>query len=283
MTTVTVSRGSRSVTFEVYERAGSMLVSRDVGKPEGKLYRTGSKAPTFADHRAPIEAYQVVGQLVGPGAYEDARVLAEDIVRPASGGKTATLDLSNVSGLGAETVGFIGDRAVAFGYPPNQGEWVSIQLGAVVVDNTIGGESVGPAGTPGTGSGPVTISRGGTSLELVKNLDVERRVGRPENTTRHDADDDPYLVDRPRAFSDIFEVSALWNTNAAANQNTLVEQIIKPPLGYGTLTLDFNGTYGLGSYTVAPVDTRSARVSWSAGESGMVRIESLKLMVVEAR
>lgn len=270
------------MTFEVYERAGSLMVARDAGKPQGKLYRTSAQAPTFSDHRAPLEGYTIVGQLVGEGAYEDARVLAEDIVRPAAGGASATLDLSDVSGLGAKQVGFVGDRALSLGYPSNQGEWVSLQLTAVVVDNTIGGTTQGPGGVGDTGTGPVVISRDGASLSLAKNIDMERQVGRPETTTRHDGDNDPYMVDRPRAFSDVFELSATWNVDAAAKQNQLVEQIVKPPLGFGSMTLNFNGLYGLGTYTVAPVDSRATRVSWSAGEQGMVRVESLKLMVVDA-
>lgn len=281
MTSVTVSRGSRSVTFDVYGTGGSLMVARDTGKPEASLYKTSASTPRFADHRAPMEAYTVVGQLVGSGAYEDARVLAEDIVRPASGGTSATLDLSNISGLDSETVGFLGPRSVALGYPAGQGEWVSLQLQAVVVDNTIGGTSMGDTGSSGSGSGPVKLDRDGTSITLKKDLDVERKVGRPENTLRHDASDNPYLVDKPRAYSDEFGLRGVWTTNASSEQNTLIEDIVKPPLGYGTLTLDFQGLLGLGSYTVAPVGSKSTRVTWSAGEEGTVRVDGLKLKVVK--
>jgi hypothetical protein len=282
MTSVTVSRGSRSVTFDVYESPGGLHIARDVGKPDSRVYRVGRDDPRYVDNRAPLEAYTVVGQLVGDGAYEDARTLAEDIVKAHSGGTNATLDLSAVSGLTSKAVGFTGDRALRLGYPPGQGEWVSLQLTAMVVGNTIGGTTQGDAGSGQSSvTGEVTLSSDSHSVELVNNIDMERRCGRPDNKSRFTAEDEAYIVDRQRASHDEFELSGLWRTDAATTQDTLVENILKPKLGSGSLTLDFNGHYGLGSYQVAAVDPRSARVSWSAGEAGMVRLESLTLTVVD--
>ncbi|MDX1746343.1 MAG: hypothetical protein R3324_10430, partial [Halobacteriales archaeon] len=245
------------MTFEIYERAGALHVARDVGKPEGSLYRTGGDAPRFTDNRAGLELFTVVGQLTGSGAYADARTLAEDIVRPHSGGTNATLDLSDVVGLGIYDVAFIGEAPVRLGYERGQGEWVSVQLTAARVDNTIGGSTLGDAGSAGSGSGPVTLARGsGSALTLADNLEMERAVGRPATQLRYDADSLPYAVDRLRAYSDVFTLSGLWRTSAGATQATLVDAILKPRLGYGTLTLDFNGMYGLGSYSVAPVGSR---------------------------
>lgn len=282
MTSITVSRGSESVTMDVYEQAGNLHIARDVGKPESRVYMTGAEAPKASDTRAPMETYTVIGQLVGPGAYADARTLAEDIVLPHSGGTSATLDLSNVSGLSSESVAFIGERPVAFGYPPGQGEWVSVQLQATVVTDTLGGTGgADSGGTPGSGTGPVTLSRGGTSITLSDNIDLERTVGRPANKSRHPSDDDPYVVDRRRAYMDSWDISGLWRSNAATNQSDLLDTIIKPPLKQDALTLDFNGVYGLGSYTVHPVGSQSARVSWLAGETGMNRVETLKLITID--
>jgi hypothetical protein len=194
----------------------------------------------------------------------------------------ATLDLSDVSGLGSYTVEFRGDGPLKLHYPPGQGEWVSIQLQASVVDNVIGGSERGELGDgPVSGDGPVTLARGPHSVLFSEaNLDVLRDVGRPDTTLRHNTGTDPYAVDRPRASSDVFELSGLWTTDAENRVENLVNRIVKPKLGYRTLRLNFNGKYGLGRYNVFPVDTRSCRVSWSAGETGMVRVDTLTLTVV---
>lgn len=281
MTEVSVTRGTRSVTFEVYEQPGQLHIARDVGHPEARVHRTGRDDPRASAHRAPLESYTVIGQTLGFTAHEEARILAEDIVKPHAGGTNASLDLSDVDGLGIEQVAFVGEAPLQLHYPPGQPDWVSLQLQAAVVDNTIGGDTVGEGGTSATGNGPVTISRGSAGLALVNGLNVKRSVGRPSTKTRHPASEDPYAADRPRASSDVFELSGTWITDAASKQNVLVENLIKPPFGYGTMTLDFNGLYNLGEYTVFPVDPRSARVSWSAGEAGMVHIDTLKLTVVD--
>lgn len=281
MTEITVTKGGNSVTFEIYEEPAGMLFARDIGKPEARIYRVGREAPRTTDHRAPMESYLVVGQIVGSDAHDDARVLAEDIVGSHSGGNAATLDLSNVSGLESETVTFFGEQALQLHYPPAQPDWVSLQMQASIVRDVIGGGSVPSASSSTSGSGPVTLTRGGDSITIVNNLDIERRVGLPSTTSRHDSGSDPYAVEPNRAPMRTWEITGMWNTNAATNQNTLVETILKPQLGYGSLTLDFNGIYGLGSYEVASPFAQSARVSWSAGEEGMVWINALKLLEVD--
>lgn len=281
MTSVTLSRGGRSVTFNVYESGGNLHVARDIGKPKATVHRVAQRDPRIADHRSSSKAFTIVGQLVGSSAYADARTIAEDIVKPHSGGQTASLDLSSVSGLSTYDVAFVGGNSLRLGYPPGQGQWVSLQLQAVVANHVTGGDTQGATGSTGSGSGPLKLTDGSNSITVSSGLDVERKVGRPGAETRHSSKEDPYVLDPVRSAADEFEISATWTTSASSKQNTLVEDIISPPRGYGTLTLDFQGLYSLGSYTVMPVDAQGARVSWSAGESGTVRIETLKLRVAD--
>lgn len=127
----------------------------------------------------------------------------------------------------------------------------------------------------------VTLSRGTTSVTLTHGLDVERRVGRPESTVREGSKELPYGVDRHRAAADIFELSGeFYSATADDDAQTLTESLIRPPLGYDTLTLDFGGTYGMGTYSVVPDGSRSVRTSWTAGETGVVIVDTLTLRVV---
>lgn len=128
----------------------------------------------------------------------------------------------------------------------------------------------------------VALIRGDTEVQITHNLDVQRQTGRGNTTIRYGTDTHPYALDKPRAATDVFEITGrLKGDDARDTARVLVEEIILPPLGWNTLTLDFGGLYGLDSYTVAPVDTRSARISVNAGEgSEMVQIDALQLRVV---
>jgi hypothetical protein len=286
MTQATVSRGGVGVTFDIYQESGQLHIARDIGKPASKVYHTSKDAPRVVDQRAPLKTFTIVGQLVGDDAYSDARALAEKMFLPHSDGDDMTLDLSGVTGLGSYTVfPTPGTSSLRLHYPPRQRHWVSLQASFAVVGNTIGGDGSFDAPSysekPSFGSA-IRLSRGGTSVDLTHELDIRRSCGRPESHLQHTSSDTPYAVDRPRAYSDVFEVSGMFvSDDASTDANTLQESIIEPRLGYDTLTLDFlDDLYSLGSYSVMPVDTLSSRVSWAAREKNIVRVDRLKLMVV---
>lgn len=130
----------------------------------------------------------------------------------------------------------------------------------------------------------ITLDRGGTSVTLTDDLAVRRSVGRPNAELRKISTEDvPKYIDKNRSASDVFEISGEFTTGTPeADAKTLVEDIIRPPLGYGSLTLTFvNSLYELGSFDVAPIGSRSARVSYSAGETGIVRMDTLSLRVIQ--
>lgn len=129
---------------------------------------------------------------------------------------------------------------------------------------------------------PVTLTREPYSIQLTHNLDVQRRVGRPNSTVREGTKEHPYLVDRQRAAADVFELSGEFYSDAAdAAAENLCERVIRPPLGYNTLSINFHGMYGMDSYRVVPEGSRAVRVSWAAGETDVVSVDTLALRVVD--
>jgi len=126
----------------------------------------------------------------------------------------------------------------------------------------------------------ITISRGSTSVELWGELELDRETGRPASQIRGRPGPLPDYIDKDRAASDVFKLSGTFTTSASTNAKTLVEDIIRPPLGRGSITLDFNGVFGLGSYSVFPDGSRAARTSIAGGEKGVVHLDTLKLRTV---
>lgn len=138
MATCTVARGAESVTFDVYGEGGELLIARDVGSPQQRIYEVGTEDPKARDNRSALDAFTVVGQLTGATAHADALTLAEELVKPHSGGTPATLTFADVTNLGEYQVAFPNDRSLELHYPPGRTEWVSLQLAATVVDGAIG-------------------------------------------------------------------------------------------------------------------------------------------------
>lgn len=127
----------------------------------------------------------------------------------------------------------------------------------------------------------ITLDRNGTMVTLEDDLAVARQVGRPEADLRSKPSELPNYIDKRRSASDVFELSGEFLSDAAAEDaRTLAEDILRPPLGRGSLTLAFDGLLGLGTYSVFPAGSRAGRVSYSAGETGVVRVDTLELRVV---
>lgn len=131
--------------------------------------------------------------------------------------------------------------------------------------------------------GSITLSRGGTSITLTDGLSVQRSVGRPQSELRPRPGPLPNYTDKQRPASDIWEISGEFTTSTAGEDvRTLQEDILRPPLGRGTLTLTFdNSLFGLGSYDVFPAGSQAGRISYAAGETGYVTVEKITLQVVD--
>lgn len=129
----------------------------------------------------------------------------------------------------------------------------------------------------------IVISRGSTSITIDNALEFERTVGRPESVVRRAPNQsDPRFIDKRKAATDEFSFSAeLKGSNAHSRAETLRESIILPPLQRNGLTIDFNGTYGMGSYEVFPFGTTAVRMLTSAGDANVVVLPDITLRVVD--
>lgn len=132
----------------------------------------------------------------------------------------------------------------------------------------------------------ITLSRNGTSVTITDALAVERSVGRPAARVTPTNNDRGNYIDPAKPASDVFEISGELTTGTPAQTAaTLQEDILLPPLGSGNaLTLAFDsGLYGYSSdFDVFPVTAaQAARVSYVAGQTGQVRVDTLELQVVD--
>lgn len=129
----------------------------------------------------------------------------------------------------------------------------------------------------------VTITRNGTSIQIDNALEFDRTVGRPQSVVRRVPNqNDPRYIDKRKAASDEFSFSAeLQGSDAYSRAATLRDTMILPPLQRDGLTIDFNGTYGMGSYEVFPFGSTPVRLLTAAGDADVVVLPDITLRVVD--
>lgn len=285
MTQATLSRGGTSVTFQVEENSGAPVIAESISKPEQELTPVSQVNPRVSDQFASVLQFTVTGYIDGSDAYERARVMAEDLVKPHGDGDALTLDLSNADGFGSYSVAPSTANACELTYNPGERNWVRVALRMPQVDRVIGGsasdDQTGSGATAGNG-GSVTLTNPATSdsVTITDGLNVSRSVGRPNTEVRADPTE-VVFIDKNRSAEDTFEIGGRIVSNTArADSQTLVD-ILSASRGRDALTLTFdNNLYGLGSYTVAAVGGEAGRRVVNASEPGMVAIRNLTLQTV---
>lgn len=139
MVDATLSRGATSVTFHIWQEAGNLAIARDVGKPELKVQEVSRETPRSADLKSGLDQLTVLGVLTGPDAYADADTIAEDLIKPHSGGVPLNLDLTGVTGFDTVfEVGVPSANAYQCDYVPGRKDRVDISLTVPIVSDTIG-------------------------------------------------------------------------------------------------------------------------------------------------
>lgn len=134
----TIQRGNTSVTFDVIGEGGQPLIFFDAGKPNADEQRSGRADPRSSDFWSGILQISVRGELDRPTAHEDALTIAEELVKPFSGGGALEIDISDYPG---ETVYEVAplESACILQYPPGNTDVVIVDLSMPVVDVTLGG------------------------------------------------------------------------------------------------------------------------------------------------
>lgn len=282
MVTATLSRGSTSVEIPLIASGSTPLVSRDTGRPNLELQPNGELDPRHSDQFSGLETYTLLGRFHGANAYADAVSLA-DLIKSNANGTPLRLDIgmpeydSNMKVCPAAGQ----EEAVSFNYPAGKTNTVEIDVGLSRIAETFGGTPQ-PASTPtATGTGPVTISNGRSTIQLVQDIQVSRGVGRPQSQIKKNTNKQyPNHYEKTKTAYDAFELSLQFNSNTVDKINTLADMFTRK-LRRDSLTLDFQGQYGLGAFNVVPSGSGALRHVRQSGKKDTMIVPTIKLRRVQ--
>jgi len=282
----TLSRGSTSVTLPLVDDAtGQPVAIRGHGKPNLNIKETGGIDPRFQDNWSGLESHTLVGRFVGTSAYQDAITLA-DMVKGYSHGTPLYLNIDSPEYETNIMVAPAGGQqtAMTLSYEPGSKNVVivDLRLTRVSVNKAEQIPTYPNTNTPTeSGSGPLRLSNGVDIVELVKNITVDRSLGRPNSVIRRNSTErDPDYVDKAKSTFDEFELSVQFTDLPAAKIDNLVD-LVRPRLT-SPISLDFNGLYGMGSMDVVPNGSEAIRFTRNAGQNGISIIPKITLRRVQA-
>jgi len=282
MTTATLSRGNRSVSFDVIGEGGEPLVARNFGKPNlGVNANSGGLDPLMQqDVRSAQETININTQLF---SYDKAATLA-DIIKSHSRGTPITLDipLAEYDDSIKTHPALEQEEALTLTYEPGRGERVGVSLSLSRIGTLNATDSGGVAETPrATGDGPVTVGSGTDTVPFDTDLTVERAVGRPNVRITPEYQDYPDIVDQRKAAYDAFSLT-VSSMSAAVAKTTTLRNLFRKRRGRNAMPLDFTGRYGLGQFEVIPSGNQALRHVRSAGREGSrdMSVPAVSLRVV---
>lgn len=278
MVDATLSRGSTSVSIPLLDSGGAPVIGVDHGKPNLEIQRTGSLNPRHIDQYSGLESYTLLGRFTSSTAYQDVITLA-DLIKSNSNGNDLELSIPlpefNNPMIVAPAAGQ--QEAVSLEYLPGRRDWVDVDIGLTRVNQTLGGGDQ-PATTPtASGTGPIELSYQGTSVALDREVTVSRAVGRPQSTVRRSSSSThPNYYDKFKTAHDAFELAFETGPGNLSKITDLVS-MFNTQLGRKSLTLNFNGLYGMGSMNVVPAGSGALRHLRPAGEQGTKLVPKISL------
>jgi len=281
---------NQTLTFPVLEENGTPLFSVDIGKPELNIYENGELEPRFLDTRAALENYTITSQLRGQFAYADAIRLADIIKSQQGTGNTLTLELSGTDIPDAYPTSPVEvapaveqDEALSLTYSPGRRNVVDVELSLTRV-NQVRGTATQEAATPtASGTGPLTLSNvNNETVTMSDGLVITRSVGRPNTTIRPGVQDYPQYTDHQKSAYDAFDIQFELVENAQATVVNLARKLIQPQLGRDALTLDFQGLFNMGEFSVVPSGSQALRFQRNAGTKNIENVPTLSLRRVRA-
>lgn len=279
---VTLRRGNTSVDIPLLEQGGSPLFVADFGKPNQSIYEKGGTLdPRIQDNWSGLTNYNIVGRL---NSYTEANTLA-DLVKSCDPSEDLLLDIPLPEHPDTAKVNPIagGNNALVLTYPPGYKEHVQVELGLTRVSSLEGNtENLQINQTPtDSGSGPIQIDTGKNTIEIKTGVTVTRTVGRPNDVIRKTtATPDPYLIQKAKYAVDEFGIEFQELESGAEVMGKLTNDIFRSNYGKRGFDLRFNGVYGLGSFTVAPVGSAPFRQVRLSGERNVINVPSLDLRVI---
>lgn len=280
MAQATLSRDGTSVTLDLIETGGTPVISADLGKPNLNEQPSGALEPRHIDQFAGTESYTLLGRFVGSNAYTKAITLGE-LIKSNMAGNDLVLDVdldeipSNVTVAPAPT-----EESVNMAYVPGNKNRVDVEMQLTRYGELQGSYDLAEQQetTPTTtGTGPIQISDGVNTVDLTRGIEVSRSVGRPNSTVRTQRNTQfPAYVDNAKAAYDAFELNLEFGDNTLSKIADL-RPMFNTRLRRESLTLDFNGLYGYGSFSVIPTGGQAIRHTRQAGEQGIVLVPTINL------
>lgn len=268
MAVATLSRDTTSIDIPLNAEGGTQLLSATFGKPEVQVRDSGGTLnPRINDRWSGLQNFTLEGQLYD---YQTSHDLA-DLIKS---GSTDPLELSIPSDVYPDTVTVAPaagqEGALTLTYPEGRTDMVDVSLSLTRVDpNLIRGIGSQQATTPTTtGTGPVEVRVGGTTVELpTAGLSVERSVGRPNDAVRRvPSQADPRYEVKAKVTSDVFTFAFETIENIPSTLNALTDNIFRDQLGRSGVTVDFNGVLGLGAFEAIPVGSSPFRQVHQSGQ-----------------
>jgi hypothetical protein len=285
MVDATISRDGTSVSLPLVDNSsGTPLVSRDIGKPHLAIRNVGAADPYMQDRYSALENYTLTGWLKSATAFDDAITLA-DLLKNHGQGSPITLDIpldgydDNIKVVPAAEQ----EQAVTLAYEPGD-PWVGVDLSLTRVSAYQGASSVDGnliSNTPtASGDGPIQLSDPGTSttIDLTNDIVVERTTGRPNSTLSRRTDKQyPQYIDKIKTAFDEFSISFQATEGDTIQTVRDLNDMILRKRGTQPLKLNFNGVYGMGEMSVAPVGSQAQRDTKPSGYEGISIVPTLSL------
>ena len=266
MVSVTLSRGGTSIDIQLVEEAGEQLLSATFGKPEVNIRESGGTLqPRVQDQWSGVENYQLVGRVFD---YQTAHDLADLIKSAKSDPLELAIPLAEYPNSVTVAPGAGQEGALSLSFPSGKKNSVDVDLSLTRVGDVFGSFTQQATTPTATGSGPVQLSVGNTTVDLpTADLSLERTVGRPNDVVRRQPQQsDPRYEVKPKVTNDVFSLSFQTVENIPSTLNTLTDNIFRSRLGRTGLTLKFNGVLGLGDVQCIPVGSGPFRQVHQSGK-----------------
>jgi hypothetical protein len=168
------------------------------------------------------------------------------------------------------------DQALSIEYNPGWKNYVIVDLSLTRISEIVGSYNQSASTPTAAGTGPIQLSYNNT-IDLVKDVTVERTVGRPKSVVRKSPNkDDPYYIDKYKTAHDSFELSFEITENTITTVNNIVD-MFRTQLARDALTLDFQGLFGMGSFDVVPFGSGALRTQRVSGEQGTNNVPTIQL------
>jgi len=266
MVDATLSRGGTSVDIPLQKEGGEILVSSTFGKPEVNIRDSGGTIlPRVIDAWSGIQTFQLKGTLYD---YATTHELA-DLVQSASA-TPLTLELPGDVYPDSITVCAAAgqDSALSLVYPAGKRDMIDVNLSLTRVGQTNAALEQQATTPTASGTGPVQVTAGGTTVDLpTADLSLERTVGRPNDVVRRQPSTaDPRYLAKAKVTSDVFTFSFQTIQNIPATLNAITDSIFRSQLGRTGVSVDFNGLLGLGEIQAIPVGSSPFRQVHQAGK-----------------